>query len=194
MKNRNLQLSLYHLHIIVKDMSDIVDSFNSNELLPEALFVPIFKYMMVRTCAFYDEVTHQFLINAKSNEARFKKLQKIAEYIISERDKYFPDLYSIRNNVLAHNYRVRDKNKLISVFEYPMHFAFPKYAVEHVINIHLMNGLLSGIKYLYPEIHEIMNENISIPSENMSLTLIDGNNYQLIICEIDNTIQDIATK
>ena len=192
MNTRKLQLSLFHLNIIVQDMSNIINAFNETEPLPPALFIPIYKYMIVRTCAFYDEVTRQFLKLAKCNEDRFKKIESIISYIITERDKYFPDLYNIRNNILAHNYRVKVNNDLISIFEKQIHFTFPKYAVEHVINIHLMDALLSAIKRIYPEIYQIMDDNVFAPSENMSLTLINEINYNSIINKIDADIQRIA--
>jgi len=107
MKNRNLQLSLYHLHITVKDIGDIIKGFGEFDPLPSVLFVPILKYIMIRTRAFYDELDNHFMKYAKPDENRYNKLARIYNYIKIERDKHFPDLKSMRDSALAHNYRIK---------------------------------------------------------------------------------------
>jgi hypothetical protein len=192
MKNRDLQLSLYHLHITVKDIGDIIVGFGNFEPLPPVLFVPILKYIMIRTRAFYDELDNHFMKYSKSDEVRYKKLERIYNYIKDERDKYFPDIKSIRDTSLAHNYRVKVGSDFISIFESPILFTVPKSAPEHSINCHLMDQMLSAIKYLYPEIFNVMGENISTPQENLFSQLIDEKNYNQIINDIDMNTQKIA--
>lgn len=192
MNKRNLQLSLFHLNSIVKDLANIIHALAEDAPLSLDLFIPIHKYMIVRTCAFYDEFEHQFLKEAKSTESRFVKLERIYAYVVSKRDNYFPDIYNIRNYALAHNYRIKIGNKYHSIFENQVHFTFPKSAPEISINIHLMDNFLSAIKIFYPEIYTIMDENLLLPTENDGLGIVDENNYQNVMNKISNEIQRIA--
>lgn len=148
--------------------------------------------MIIRTCAFYDEFEHQFLKHAKSSEIRFIKLEKIYSFILLKRNNYFPDIYNIRNYALAHNYQVKIGSEYHSIFEKQLHFTFPKSAAEISINVHLMDNSLSALKWLYPEISEIMEENVITPTENMDSLVINEANYQDIMREISDEIQRIA--
>ncbi len=189
---RELQLSLFHLHSIVNDISTILNALIQGVPVSEDLFRPIHKYIIIRTCAFYDEVEHQFLKLAKSDEIRYKKLENIYSYILSERNKYFPDIYNIRNYALAHNYRIRSGNNYHSIFENQLHFTIPKSASEISVNIHLMDSFLSAIKWLYPEIHAIMEENLAVPTENTGLDMFDEHSFQIVMREISDKIQRLA--
>jgi len=55
-----------------------------------------------------------------------------------------------------------------------------------------MDQMLSAIKYLYPEIYEVMAENILSPKENLRPDLINEQNYNDIISEINQQTQKIA--
>ncbi len=192
MNKRYLQLSIFHLHTIVQDLANIIGALGEDTPLSLELFIPIHKYMIIRTCAFYDEFEHQFLKHAKSNEIRFIKLEKIYAFILSKRNNYFPDIYNIRNYALAHNYRVKIGSEYHSIFEKQLHFTVPKSAPEISINIHLMDNFLSAVKTLYPEIHSIMEENILLPTENTGLGIIDENNCGNVMKEISDEIQRLA--
>jgi hypothetical protein len=192
MNNRNLQLSLFHLHAIVKDLATIINALGEDTPLSLDLFIPIHKYIIIRTCAFYDEFENQFLKHSKSNEVRFIKLEKIYRFVLSKRNNYFPDIYNMRNYALAHNYRIKTGSIYNSIFEQQLHFTIPKSAAEISINIHLMDNFLSAVKWLYPEIYEIMEENLLFPTENTGLDIVDENGYPNVLTEITNEIQRLA--
>ncbi len=189
MDKREGQLSLYHLNLIVQEIADIIDTLGNIQPLPKSLFVPIHKHIIIRTCAFYDEIKYQTLKVLKTDEQRYKALVKVEHYIVTKREDYFSDLHKIRNNILAHNYRVKSES-CRSVFEKETFYIFPNSIPELIVNTNLMDTMLSSIKYLYPEIHEMMNNEIH--ELKAMETSINGTNYESFNTEIQQDVQKIV--
>lgn len=193
MSVRNLQLSLVHLNEVVLDYKSIIEELNEFETLPPSLYQPIFKYLIIRTTAFYEELDGFFLKIAESEEVRFQTLTQVINFIVATRNKYFPDLFNIRNNVLAHNYRVSKKRGNKSVFEISISYTFPNSPTQHIINAVLMDTVLSSIKFLYPEIYEIMYNEVQSPKENPKTPLITEKNYEAVLEEIKKEVEAILS-
>lgn len=186
MESKDLQISLYHLDLIVKEAANILDSLENLEL-SNVLLIPIFNYLSIRTCAFYDELNQHFIKKAISEELRFRKILKTKEYIEGVRDKYCPDLYKIRNTILAHNFRIK-ATKYESIFFYPTEYLIPASNANHIFNITLMDSMLSTIKFLYPEIYNEVDKIPCRPKE----TLLERANYHEIAEKVSTEIQKIA--
>lgn len=186
MNSKDLQISLYHLELIVKDSSNILNSLEDLEL-SDVLLRPIFGYLSIRTCAFYDELNHHFIKKAKSEDTRFLKAIEIKNYIESVRNKYCPDLYKIRNTILAHNFRIKT-TIYESIFGYSTEYRIPDSSANYGFNLVLIDLMLSSIKFLYPEIYSEVHKISKFPKE----TILKKVNYRLIYKEVEIEVQKIV--
>ncbi|MDF3078537.1 MAG: hypothetical protein K0S09_2426 [Sphingobacteriaceae bacterium] len=184
MNNSKLDTSTKHLHLILAEVNSILVGLDRMPKGSPQLYLPIVKYLIIRSCAFWDEVEKQFVKEAQKT-SEYPQVEFIVEFLLKTRDGFFPDLRNIRNNVFAHNYRVKLKN-YSSIFDLETSYKFPRSAPELAVNIKLMDIFLAAMKYLYPNILNVYSE--EIPSLGYVGTGISDSNYTQIIQEIENKV------
>ena len=116
----DLKYSLYHLFVLNKNIDNCLYSLhdlersNLKEVNRESeiiIFSATIFFCVIRTCAYLDEINYKFLKEKYNN-----KLTQELEKIIGEINSSWPDLKEFRNEILAHNFRIRNQGYK-SIFE-----------------------------------------------------------------------------
>ncbi len=123
-------------------------------------------FIIIQTCAFLDEYTLLFKLmpedTALNNEARAlkKDLKSLMKPAISLINNYWKDLYSVRNNLLAHNWRKDGQAIMFSqLMDKPSNA--PWIDEEFTLLVAIFDTIINSLKEFKPDYFTEMN-NIAI--------------------------------
>jgi hypothetical protein len=140
-------------------------------------------YAIILTCSFIDEYNEEFTA-AKHPEhaAQINRIKKLTKPV-SKRLNQWSDLKNYRNNILAHNFRIKGKS-LFSKNVDPVKFNVPHTNNEFILLTELVRTITTCIAWEFPDLFDkLSSDDLPITKLKFDYNVVDVNKEMTMIWE-----------